>query len=64
MAGAYHQTDWQRCLLDKAKEAVEYFHRSTLGTDKMKNTQIQMGITGLHHKFYTLTVTHGRIFFS
>lgn len=37
-------------ILDKVKEAVEYFHRSTLGAEKLKATQIQMGMAELRPK--------------
>jgi len=29
-------------IIDKLKEAVEYFHRSTVGAQKLKETQLQM----------------------
>lgn len=45
--------DALKCLkpiLDKLKEAVEYFHRSTLGAEKLKATQIQMGLAEVRPK--------------
>ncbi|KAF3832801.1 hypothetical protein F7725_026466, partial [Dissostichus mawsoni] len=37
-------------ILDKVKEAVEYFHRSTVGAEKLKATQNQMGMAELRLK--------------
>lgn len=37
-------------ILDKVKEAVEYFHMSRLAADKLKTTQIQMGTAELWPK--------------
>jgi len=36
--------------LDKVKAAVEYFHRSTVGAEKLKSTQRQMGMPELRPK--------------
>ncbi|XP_055786983.1 zinc finger BED domain-containing protein 4-like [Salvelinus fontinalis] len=36
--------------VDKVKAAVEYFHRSTVGAEKLKSTQRQMGVPELRPK--------------
>ena len=36
--------------VDKVKAAVEYFHRSTVGAEKLKSTQCQMGMPELRPK--------------
>ncbi|XP_045577752.1 zinc finger BED domain-containing protein 4-like [Salmo salar] len=36
--------------VDKVKAAVEYFHRSTVGAEKLKSTQRQMRMTELRPK--------------
>jgi len=37
-------------IIDKVKEAVEYFHRSTVGAQKLKETQLQMKMEELRPK--------------
>ncbi|KAJ8010049.1 hypothetical protein DPEC_G00070940 [Dallia pectoralis] len=41
--------------VDKVKAAVEYFHRSTAGAEKLKATQNQMGMPKLRPKQDCLT---------
>jgi hypothetical protein len=37
---------------DKVKAAVEYFHRNTVGPEKLKSTQRQMGMPELRPRLH------------
>ncbi|XP_052365886.1 zinc finger BED domain-containing protein 4-like [Oncorhynchus keta] len=39
-----------KTTVDKVKAAVEYFHRTTVGAEKLKSTQCQMGMPELRPK--------------